>query len=199
MIWQVSVQKTAWCYFAGRATTIERRLDDHVIRTGYLVPTDAQQKEAEISWVDLDSWLRMIAVLPAKHILVILDMCGTGVALDPVIRWRSAAPDGSPVNILRARQSRRVITSGLDDQELLEEGPVRGCSLFAGCLIEALESGVASGRDGAPYVTGGELGLYLQRRVSTFPGSRQTPDFGAFAFDNRGEMVIPLLHPPASS
>jgi hypothetical protein len=33
----------------------------------------------------------------------------------------------------------------------------------------------------------------VQRRVETYPDSGQTPDFGTFAFDDRGEMVIPLL------
>jgi hypothetical protein len=47
--------------------------------------------------------------------------------------------------------------------------------------------------------TGSELGLYVQRRVETYPGSRQTPDFGTFAFDDRGEMVIPLATRPLES
>jgi formylglycine-generating enzyme required for sulfatase activity len=44
--------------------------------------------------------------------------------------------------------------------------------------------------------TGSELGQYLQRRVRTYPESRQTPDFGTFAFDDRGELVIPLATEP---
>lgn len=205
-------------FYAGRARTIERRLGDHVIRNGYLVPADAQLKEAgrpalerlqhhavheyrqepepyeaAISWVELESWLRMISILPAKHILVILDVCGAGVALDPVTKWRSAVSDDSPITTLRARRSRRVITSGLHGEELLDEGPIRGCSLFAGCLIEALEDGLASRDGGASYVTGSELGVYLQQRVREYSDGRQTPDFGTLSYDERGELVIPLL------
>ena len=44
---------------------------------------------------------------------------------------------------------------------------------------------------------GSALGLYVQQRVQTYPHSQQTPDFGAFAFDDRGEMVIPLVNEPA--
>jgi hypothetical protein len=45
---------------------------------------------------------------------------------------------------------------------------------------------------GSTLITGSEIGLYVQRRVQTYPHSRQTPDFGTFAFDDRGEMVISL-------
>jgi hypothetical protein len=40
-------------------------------------------------------------------------------------------------------------------------------------------------------VTGSEIGLYVQRRVIVHTESRQTPDFGAFELDNRGELVVP--------
>jgi hypothetical protein len=33
----------------------------------------------------------------------------------------------------------------------------------------------------------------VQRRVQTYLESRQTPDFGTFALDERGERVIPIL------
>jgi len=64
-------------------------------------------------------------------------------------------------------------------------------SLFTGCLIEGLTHGFQRGSGRA--ITGSELGLYLQRRVETYPGSQQSPDFGTFAFDDRGEMVLPFV------
>lgn len=88
------------------------------------------------------------------------------------------------------RQSRRIITSALDDQVALDSGPVHGHSLFTGCLIEALTDGIK--KSGRRVTTGSELGLYVQGRVQTYPGSTQTPDFGTFTFDDRGEMIIPL-------
>jgi hypothetical protein len=71
---------------------------------------------------------------------------------------------------------------------------VYGHSLFTGCLIEGLTHGL--GRGGNRVTTGSELGLYLQRRVAAYPHSRQTPDFGTFDFDDRGEMVIQLRVDP---
>jgi uncharacterized caspase-like protein len=160
---------------------------DRVLKTGYLIPVDARDKVG--GWIELESWLRAVSLLPARHILVVLDACHSGIALDPILRWRGESwPE--PLAALRARRSRRVITSALDDQIALDSGPVRGHSLFTGCLLE----GLTAPRGGV--VTGSELALYVQRRVASYPCAQQTPDFGAFALDDRGEMVIRLAPEP---
>jgi uncharacterized caspase-like protein len=186
-------------FFAGHGFTRTHSLANAVIKTGYIIPANGGAPPGSAStWVRLDSWLSDIARLPVKHVLVILDACYSGVALDAVVTWRGIADDGptaEPLAQLRARQSRRVITSALENQRALDSGPVPGHSLFTGCLIEALTGGLA--RDGKRAVTGSELGQYVQRRVTTFPGSRQTPDFGALELDDRGEMVLPIVADPA--
>jgi hypothetical protein len=183
-------------FFAGHGFTRTHHLANADIKTGYIIPADADDVTGRAStWVRLDSWLSDVARLPARHILVILDACHSGVALDAVIKWRGLGgdPPDEPLAELRARQSRRVITSALEDQLALDNGPVPGHSLFTGCLIEALTGGLA--RDGKRETTGSELGQYVQRRVATFPGSLQTPDFGTLEWDDRGELVLPLVVP----
>jgi hypothetical protein len=131
-----------------------------------------------------------------RNIIVVLDACHSGIALDPVVHWRhSGSPRDRPLAALAARRSRRVITSALADEVACDSGPVPGHSLFTGCLIEALTHGV---RAGVGVISDSELALYLQRRVASYPDTRQTPDFGAFAFDDRGEMAIPIhaVSPP---
>src|SRR5262249_50200007 len=114
------------------------------------------------------------------------------IALDPILKWRDIGSwQDASLSTLKARRSRRGITSALDDQVALDSCPVYGHSLFTGCLIEGLRHGIR--RRGSRVTTGSELGLYVQRRVEANPHSRQTPDFGTFAFDDRGEMVIPLV------
>jgi uncharacterized caspase-like protein len=182
-------------FYAGHGGTRQHRLGDRLIKTGYLIPVDASDAPGKVaSWIELEGWLRAISLLPARHILVILDACHSGIALDPVTRWRDVGwPEAAPLSALNARCSRRIITSALDDQVAGDGGPVRGHSLFTGCLIEALTGGLRARHGGV--ATGSELGSYLQRRVESYPGSRQTPDFGTFAFDDRGEMMIPLVTP----
>jgi hypothetical protein len=133
---------------------------------------------------------------------VFLDACFAGIALSSIGKWRDSGTfQATPLAALQARRSRRVITSALDDQVALDSGPVPGHSLFTGCLIEGFKQGRLGHERGL--ATGTEVGLYLQQRVGTYPDSRQTPDFGTFERDDRGEMVIPLLtrpfDPPATT
>lgn len=175
-------------FYSGHGGTRTHQLGGQLIKTGYLIPADASEKGA--TWIELDGWLRAVSLLPARHILVILDACHSGIALGAIIKWRDTDAEGTPLSTLRARRSRRIITSALDDQLALDSGPVHGHSLFTGCLIEGLTRGLE--HLGRPSITGSELALYVQRRVEMYPSSQQTPDFGTFDFDNRGEMVIPL-------
>lgn len=179
-------------FYAGHGGVRTHHLGDRVVKTGYLIPVDAAGSSGKVStWIELEGWLRAISLLPPRHILVILDACHSGIALDPVVRWRDVGgAEAATRSALSARRSRRVITSALDDQVACDGGPVHGHSLFTGCLIEALTGGLAARPGGV--TTGSELGAYLQRRVESYPGSRQTPDFGTFAFDDRGEMLIPV-------
>jgi len=184
-------------FYAGHGGTRKHRLGDQEIKAGYLIPVDAAGSPNKVAtWIELEGWLRAVSLLPAKHILVILDACHSGIALSPILKWRDMGTwQGTPLSTLEARRSRRIITSALDDQVALDSGPVAGHSLFTGCLIEGLTHGIPRGDNRV--TTGSELGLYVQRRVETYPGSRQTPDFGTFAFDDRGEMLIPLAAEPA--
>lgn len=180
-------------FYAGHGGNRRHRVGNHDIMTGYLIAVDADDRVS--TWVELEAWLRAVALLPAKHVLVILDACHSGIALEPVIKWRDGASlRDETLATLNARRSRRIITSALGDQRASDAGPYPGHSLFTGCLIEALTTGLD--RNDKPAMTGSELGLYLQRRVASYPRSLQTPDFGTFAFDERGEMLIPVMGRP---
>lgn len=180
-------------FFAGHGHTQTRMLQSGPVQTGFLIPVDGDPSEGRTAtWLRLDSWLSDVARLPARHILVILDACHSGVALGSVIKWRDVgAGRGGSLDDLRRRQSRRVITSALGDQRAMDGGPVHGHSLFTGCLIEGLTGGLA--RDGRPEATGSEIGLYVQRRVTSYTASQQTPDFGTLELDQRGELVVPIV------
>jgi uncharacterized caspase-like protein len=185
-------------FFAGHGHTVTRSYHGGAsVKDGYLIPVDGDRPDGRAgTWLRLASWLAVVARLPAKHILVVLDACHSGLALDPIIRWR-----GKDMRLmesfeqLRARRSRRIITSALDDQRAIDGGPVPGHSLFTGCLIEGLTGGLAA-NTGQAVVTGSEIGLYVQRRVSEYPGSTQTPDFGALELDDRGELVVQVAAAP---
>jgi hypothetical protein len=180
-------------FYAGHGASYGHRPGGEEIKTGYLIPADASSSPDDIStWIDLEAWLRAVALLPAKHILVILDACRSGIALDGIIQ-RHRGDDAwqhETSAALQARRSRRIITSALGDQVAHDSGPKHGHSLFTGCLLEGLTYDLR--RLGNRTTTGSGLGMYLQRRVDAHTRSQQTPDFGYFFHDDRGELAIPL-------
>lgn len=185
-------------FFAGHGHTVERSYGGASVRDGYLIPADGDRPGGRAAtWIRLESWLTEITRIPVQHILVILDACHSGLALGPILQWRSRGMENArrePLEQLRVRRSRRIITSALDDQLAMDGGPVPGHSLFTGCLIEAMTGGLVASA-GHQIVTGSEIGHHVQRRVSEYPGSAQTPDFGALELDDRGELLVHLRRP----
>jgi uncharacterized caspase-like protein len=187
-------------FFAGHGHTVLSRFEDsQPVKTGYLVPADGDGPHGVVAtWLRVDTWLSDVARLPARHILVILDACYSGVALGSLVRWRGAGPTSSrSLESLQRRRSRRVITSALDDQRAMDGGPVPGHSLFTGCLIEGLTWGLV--QHGRTVTTGSEIGRYVQEQVTTYPNSTQTPDFGTLELDDRGELLVQLSGPSPRS
>jgi uncharacterized caspase-like protein len=162
-------------FFAGHGHTQTRMLASGPVETGYIVPYDADPATGRTaSWLRLDSWLSDVARIPARHILVILDACHSGIALGSIIRWRGGFErHDAALDQLRRRQSRRVITSALGDQRAMDSGPIRGHSLFTGCLLEGLTGGLTG--EGRRETTVSELGVYVQQRVASYTRSQQTP------------------------
>lgn len=179
-------------FVAGHGHTQRRTLHSGPVQTGFFIPVDGDPPDGRTAtWLRLDTWLSDVARLPARHILVILDACHSGIVLNSLIKWRDGgATPGDSLDQLRRRQSRRVITSALGDQRAMDGGPIHGHSLFTGCLIEGLTGGLA--RAGRCEVTGSELGVYVQHKVTSYAGVLQTPDFGSLELDERGELVVPI-------
>jgi uncharacterized caspase-like protein len=186
-------------FFAGHGHTVTRTYPGGAsVKKGYVIPVDGDGPDGNAStWLRLDTWLSDIAQVPMRHLLVVLDACHSGVALDPTVRWRGKGVGfAGPLGQLRTRRSRRIITSALDDELAMDNGPVPGHSLFTGCLIEGLTGGLFGSTPNG-LVTGTDIGRYIQRRVIDYPNSKQTPDFGALELDDRGELVVRLVVPVA--
>ena len=112
------------------------------VETGYFLPVDAGDAgQPRLStMLRLDTLLEQVAQLPARHLLVIIDACHSGIALS-LTKWRDFhVPSNDPGlhQVLATRRSRRAITSALSNQPALDSGPVPGHSLFTGALLNAL-------------------------------------------------------------
>ncbi len=179
-------------FFAGHGYTETRVVGSRTKQTGYLIPVEGSLPEQRkfSTYLRLDAFLEEVASLPARHILVILDACYSGFALGESVQVLRDVQRYS--DDLSKRTSRRVIASAMSDQPALDNGPVSGHSLFTGTLVEALADGKAD-EERKGFVTSSEVALYVQKRVASWSNSQQTPDFGSFELDDRGELVISLV------
>ncbi|WP_333459551.1 caspase family protein [Microcoleus sp. Pol10D4] len=178
-------------FFAGHGHTRADKVGGKVVgETGFIVPVEARgPKEYWSDYIQIDPLLQSISRLPARHILVILDSCHSGFALGEAMKsFRDAVPYEK---YLSSQISRKVITSARREQLARDGGPIPGHSLFTGTLVDGFKWGKAD-LDGNGLITSSELGLFIQQQVAQASQSNQTPDFGSFYLDDRGEMVISL-------
>ncbi len=176
-------------FFSGHGLTREDRIGDRERTTGFLVPVEARPGHWN-DYIKVHDWLDSIDTLPARHVLVIIDACHSGVALaDAITVFRGGRTRYH--EDLKRRVSRKAIASAMHDQLARDGGPIEGHSLFTGVLIDGFETGNVD-LDDNRILTGTELALYVQQEVAQASDAEQTPDFGTFGADARGELCIPL-------
>jgi hypothetical protein len=164
-------------FFAGHGHTLPGRRE-----TGFLVPQDGDLDEIStlIRW---DELTRNADLIPAKHMLFLMDACYGGLAVH-----RKAAPAGSKrfLSDLLQRYARQVLAAGKPDQPVSDGGGTRsGHSIFSSHLLDGLE-GAAALANGL--ITGNSVMSYVFENVGTDAYSQQTPHYGSF--DGDGDFVF---------
>ncbi len=174
-------------YFAGHGHTVTTSYGEEL---GYIVPVDApnpnrnlaafQSKAMEMQQIEI--YARRIQ---SKHALFLFDACFSGSlfslsrAIPEVISYKTAKP------------VRQFITSGSAEETVPDE------SIFRRQFSRALEGEADSDNDG--YVTGTELGEFLQTTVVNYSRNAQHPQYGKIRNPNldKGDFVflIPLDEP----
>lgn len=154
-------------FFAGHGETVSGQRGE----IGYLLPVDGrlEDKSTLIRW---DELTRNAEVIPAKHILFIMDACYSGLAIQ-----RGGRTGGQRfVSDMLQRFSRQVITAGKADEPVADGGSTSGKnSIFTGHLLEGLK-GQAADENGV--LTANGLMNYVYHKVATDPQSQQTPHYG---------------------
>jgi hypothetical protein len=164
-------------FFAGHGYTFSGRRGE----VGFLVPYDGKQESVAtlIRWDELTSSAELI---PAKHILFVMDACYGGLAITRLL------PPGSMrfLEDMLLRYSRQVLTAGKANEVVSDAGgPIPNHSVFTGHLVEALE-GKASSADGV--ITANGVMSYVYERVAKDQHSHQTPHYGFL--DGDGDFIF---------
>ncbi len=137
---------------------------------GYLVPVDAPDPQRDergflrkaLPMAQILSWSRQ---MEAKHSLFLFDSCFSGT----VFKVRALPKRPPHINRSTSLPVRQYITAG----DAGDTVPAK--SVFTPAFIDALEYGWAD-LNGDHYVSGTELGIYLQEKVPQH--TEQTPQFG---------------------
>ncbi len=185
-------QSRVLIFFAGHGQTITV---DKKEKKGFLIPFDGvlpeneeQIAESSNSWLSMDQITEAIQNVEAKHILVILDACYSGL-----LTAKRSAVFGHFQNItdyvgfgeenaltaeflrLSALNAVEVITAGSENEEVQDGGP-GGHSFFTGLMIDGLKTGQADLSDDG-VVTSEELGAFLSYEVRMSTGGKQHPAY----------------------
>lgn len=174
-------------YFAGHGFTRRQSYGEEM---GYIVPADAPNPHADLPGflskaMDMEQMERYAKRIQSKHALFVFDSCFSG-SLFAVAR---GVPDS--IGYKTARPVRQFITSGSAEEEVPDR------SVFREQFVAALGGEADMNRDG--YVTGTELGEFLQDRVVNYTHSAQHPQYGKIRNPNldKGDFVFALSGAPA--
>jgi formylglycine-generating enzyme required for sulfatase activity len=154
-------------YFAGHGHTVKTAYDDNL---GYIVPVNAPNPGTDLPGFQAMA-IEMKAIeiyaysIQSKHAIFLFDACFAGSLFD----MRSAVSEA--ITQKTTRFVRQFITSGGADEKVPDE------SIFRKEFITAITSDEADyDKDG--FLTGSELGFYLQNKVESYSGNTQHPQFG---------------------
>src|SRR5262249_16185459 len=167
-------------WFAGHGSTVNGE--------SYIVPVDAPSQKSDADFRDKAISLRRFSEYmreaKARHVLAIFDSCFSGAVFNVA---RSAPPPA--IRLATTQPVREFISSGEAEQQVSDDGTFR--KLFLDVLAGKEPQADANG-DG--YVTGTELGLFLQQKMTNLTNNRQTPLYGklnALGYD-RGDFVFQI-------
>ena len=153
-------------YFAGHGYTLKMNDGREV---GYVVPADAPMptrdmaafKETAISMDEIEVYARRIE---SKHVLFVFDSCFSGALFEAMRPLNDAIVSKTALPV------RQFITAGTAEQTVPDN------SIFSRQFVEGLNGAADYDKDG--YVTGSELGMYLENTVTNYSRRAQTPRYG---------------------
>jgi len=173
-------------YFAGHGHTIKTSYGENL---GYIVPSNApnpnynesdfQRKSMEMARIEIYA-----KRIQSKHVLFIFDACFSG----QLFALSRAVPE--VIGYKTSRPVRQFITSGSADETVPDH------SIFRQQFISALNGEADLNHDN--YITGSELGDFLQTTVINYSRDSQHPQYGKIRNPNldKGDFVFIIDAPP---
>jgi hypothetical protein len=154
--------------------------------SGYLIPVDGKEQGVS-SLIEVKEFLENVGHLPARHILVILDACHSGIAIQDALQGMKSS--GNYQAALASRNSRKVIVSAQANQTANDHGSIQDHSLFGGILFQGLDQGLAA--KGKNFIPDSQLAEFVKEGVVE-ENPLQLPDSAPFLGNDGGALVLKL-------
>lgn len=178
----MEVENRVIFYFAGHGHTMRQSYGEEM---GYIIPADAPNPVRNpqgfigkaMAMQQLEVYAKQIQ---SKHALFMFDACFSG----SIFALSRAVPEN--ITYKTAKPVRQFITSGSADETVPDK------SVFRDQLIAALSGEADGNHDG--YLTGTELGEFLQDKVVNYSKNSQHPQYGKIRNPNldKGDFVFSL-------
>ena len=181
-------EKAVLIWFSGHGHTLGEADGSEL---GYIVPVDAPDPgQDEMGFMERAVSMRQVETVArrirSKHVLMIFDSCFSGAIFQTT---RAAPPPFIEEKV--AQPVRQFITAGNENEQVPDR------SYFKTVFIQGVGQAYADrNKDG--YVTGQELGAYLQENVINYSKKAQHPQFGKINNPklDKGDFVF-VVHPQA--
>jgi class 3 adenylate cyclase len=181
-------------YFAGNGYTVKPAyaLGNEKDGMGYLVVRDTPLPTTNLDQfrrqaLSMERFASLAREIQAKHVLFVFDSCFSG-AITFALARSSPVPPESDISPRTGEAVRQFIAAGTAEQQVPDQ------SIFRRLFVEALGPNSEADHNGDGYVTGSELGQFLQTQVGYASQQKQTPQYGKMSDPrlNRGEFVFTL-------
>ena len=160
--------KAILVWFSGHGQTIE---EADGTKLGYLVPVDAPDPDKDLlGFMEKAISMRQIETVSkqirSKHVLMAFDSCFSG-AIFQMVRTKPSPYIKQKVTY----PVRQFITAGRENEQVPDK------SVFKEVFVQGIKEGFAD-LNQDKYVTGEELGAYMQEQVTNYSRNAQHPQFG---------------------
>jgi len=169
-------------YFSGHGHTLKLAYGGDM---GYIVPTDAPNPNRDrIGFLnkalDMERMEVFAKKIESKHALFLFDSCFSG----SIFSLSKAVPNN--ITYKTSEPVRQFITAGSANETVPDE------SIFGAQFIAALNGEGDTDQDG--YLTGVELGEFLQKQVANYSNESQHPQYGKIRnpYLDKGDFVFQL-------
>lgn len=179
-----SEDRAIMVWFSGHGYTFEEADGSQL---GYIVPVDAPDPDRDLAgFMDKAVSMRKIQTIAnqirSRHVLMVFDSCFSG-AIFQLVRAKPSPYIEEKIKY----PVREFITAGAQNEQVPDR------SVFKDIFIQAIADGFGD-RNGDQYITGEELGAYLQESVINYSRKTQHPQFGKINNPklDKGDFVFPI-------